>query len=245
MEILTLSETESTNTYCKAHSGSLVAPVAVRTLAQTAGRGQRGNSWEAAPGKNLTFSIVWRPVGVAPNEQFSISEATALGVVDYLKNRGIEAKVKWPNDIYVDNRKICGILIEHSVAGTEILRSVIGVGINVNQEDFLSDAPNPVSMRNLTGLQYDLEKEMEQVCSQIERHLAEVATPDGRERMHRAFMSNFWRYDGVDHPFREPASGRCYEGMIRDVDPAGFLKLEDISTGEIKEYAFKEVEFIL
>ena len=112
----------------------------VTAYRQTAGQGQRGNSWEAEPGKNLTFSILYRPAGLPPMAQFAMSEAVALAVVDFLGVHGLEAKVKWPNDIYVGDRKICGILIRHSITATCVDYSVIGVGINANQTEFLSDA---------------------------------------------------------------------------------------------------------
>ncbi|MDE7409349.1 MAG: biotin--[acetyl-CoA-carboxylase] ligase, partial [Muribaculaceae bacterium] len=117
MKILHLDEVDSTNVYIMRNVAELEAPVMVTAYRQTAGQGQRGNSWEAEPGKNLTFSIFYRPVGLPPIAQFSMSEAVSLAVVDFLAGHGIEAKVKWPNDIYVDDRKICGILIRHSVMG--------------------------------------------------------------------------------------------------------------------------------
>ena len=157
MRIEWLDECVSTNTqvteYPLSEEGVIVA-----ARCQTGGRGQKGNSWEAQPGKNLTFSAMWKPRGIAAREQFSISEAVALAVVDFLEDAGINAKVKWPNDIYVDDRKICGILIEHSVMGTEISRTIAGVGINVNQREFLSGAPNPVSMASIAGTEFPTER---------------------------------------------------------------------------------------
>ena len=113
---------------------------------QTAGRGQRGNSWESEDYKNLTFSMAVYPGWLPPAAQFSLSESVALAVVALLAQHGIKATVKWPNDIYVGNDKICGILIDHSLTGNTISRTVVSAGINVNQLRFLSDAPNPVSM---------------------------------------------------------------------------------------------------
>ncbi len=245
MKYIILESTASTNTWCREHASELTAPVAVRALAQTAGRGQRGNYWEAAPGENLTFSIVWHPEGVKPSEQFAISEATALGVVSYLRGRGIEAKVKWPNDIYVGNRKICGILIEHSLLGTAIERSVLGVGINVNQGAFHSDAPNPVSVIQLSGERYRLEDELGRVVEEIEGKLALASTPDGRGALHREFLQLLWRGDGENYLFRDVKDSEQFLGNIKDVEPEGFLIVRKKEDGTIKRYAFKEVEFIL
>ncbi len=156
MRIIHLEEVDSTNAYIMREAANLVAPLMVLAHTQTAGQGQRGNSWESEPGKNLTFSIFYRPTALPPMAQFSMSEAVALSVVDFLEAHGLEAKVKWPNDIYVGDSKICGILIRHSILGGVVSSSVIGVGIDVNQKVFLSDAPNPVSMWQLTGKEYDL-----------------------------------------------------------------------------------------
>ena len=245
MEYIHLEETDSTNSHCKRHAEEITAPAVVSCGSQTAGRGQRGNCWEAAPGENLTFSIVWEPEGVVPAAQFVISEATALGVVAYLKGRGIEAKVKWPNDIYVGDRKICGILIEHSIEGMQLQRSVIGAGINVNQGEFLSDAPNPVSMIQITGKRYDLGAELPAVVNEIASLLAKTSTSEGRLALHERFLASLWRGDGRAWPFRDRESGKEFEGMIEDVEPTGWLHLRDVGSGESRRYAFKEVEFLL
>lgn len=244
MEYLTLEEAISTNSYLKEREDSLSVPLAVRAVRQTAGRGQRGNSWEAAPGENLTFSVLWQSKGIAPREQFAISEAVALGVCDYLAGRGIESMVKWPNDIYVGNYKICGILIEHSITGSRLDRSILGVGINVNQKEFLSDAPNPVSMGMITGMRYGLEEELRSVGTKIEEYLLRAETAEGRRRIHEEFLGSLWRGDGELYPFRDSGSGLEYRGRIRDVAPDGFLIIED-EEGKMLRYAFKEVEFIL
>lgn len=245
MEYICLKETDSTNSYCKRHAAEISAPAVVSCESQTAGRGQRGNCWEATPGENLTFSIVWEGEGVAPAAQFVISEATALGVAAYLKGRGIEAKVKWPNDIYVGDRKICGILIEHTIEGMTLQRSVIGAGINVNQREFRSDAPNPVSMTQITGMVYDLDEELRGVVNEITSLLSLTATADGREWLHDRFLSSLWRGDGLGWPFRDRDSGKEFEATIEDVEPTGWLHLRLTDSGERRRYAFKEVEFLL
>lgn len=245
IEYMTLPEARSTNTWCREHASELTAPVVVRAVIQSAGRGQRGNSWESAPGMNLTFSLVWDPEGVAPSEQFSISEAVALGVAGYLRKHEIPALVKWPNDIYVTDRKICGILIEHSLLGSTLERSVIGIGINVNQEEFLSDAPNPVSMFQLSGKEYDLEEELRAVVETIRGYLEKTVTPEGRRELHEKFLRNLWRGDGGSYRFRDIRENRPFMGEIKDVEPTGFLLVRNIEDGSLKKYAFKEVEFIL
>lgn len=195
MRIEWLDECVSTNTqvteYPLSEEGVIVA-----ARCQTGGRGQKGNSWEAQPGKNLTFSAMWKPRGIAAREQFSISEAVALAVVDFLEDAGINAKVKWPNDIYVDDRKICGILIEHSVMGTEISRTIAGVGINVNQREFLSGAPNPVSMASIAGTEFPTERLLEDFEMKLRRRLSQISGSEGRIMIHDEFQSRMWRFDG-------------------------------------------------
>lgn len=211
---------------------------------QTAGRGQKGNHWEAEPGKNLTFSVLWKPVDVAPAEQFALSEAVALAVVDLLDENGIEAKVKWPNDIYVKDKKICGILIEHSLFGPEITRTIAGIGINVNQSEFLSDAPNPVSMTLLTGATYNLPDLLMNYADCLEKRLKKTETEEERELLHKEYKEKMWRGDGKFYPFRDVASGERYLGRIMDVESAGFLHILPLKGEKEQRYAFKEVEFL-
>lgn len=245
MDIKEIGITDSTNNYVRAHEKELAGMTMVRAVCQTGGRGQRGNSWEAEPGKNLTFTVLYRPDGMEAGSQFSISEAVATGVVSYLAGRGIEAKVKWPNDVYVGDRKICGILIEHSVMGREIEYSILGVGINVNQLEFISDAPNPVSMARLTGKEYDLREEAEAIGTEIEKSLGETRDEPGRRRLHESFLDGLWRADGAAYEFRDVARDTVFRGIIRDVERNGILVMEDIERGGERRYAFKEVEFLI
>ena len=235
---------DSTNAYIMRNIDSLVAPVMVTAYRQTAGQGQRGNSWEAESGKNLTFSIFYRPEALPPMAQFAMSEAVALAVVDFLACHGIEAKVKWPNDIYVGDRKICGILIRHSIMGSFVDYSVIGVGVNVNQMDFLSDAPNPVSMGQITGETYDLSSLETEIAGIMEHRLESIRSAEFRKELHLEFMKNLWRGDGQLYPFIEPTTGECFNAKIEYVATHGpiTLSLED---GTERTYAFKEVSFVL
>ncbi len=242
MRIIHLEEVDSTNAYIMRESSNLEAPVMVLAHTQTAGQGQRGNSWESEPGKNLTFSIFYRPSHLPPMAQFSMSEAVALGVVDFLSAHDIEAKVKWPNDIYVGDRKICGILIRHSILGGVVSSSVIGVGIDVNQKDFLSDAPNPVSMWQLTGKEYDLSALEKEIATIMEQRLKLIRTEDDRQALHEEFMGKLWRGDGALHPFTDAATGETFMAKIESIASHGpmTLRLED---GSARTYAFKEVVF--
>ncbi len=250
MNIIWLDETTSTNSYitenyCQGAYRAAREVVAVATKGQTAGRGQRGNSWESEPGQNLTFSILWRPEGIAPHSQFVISEAVALAVVNYLSNLGVEASVKWPNDIYVGDRKICGILIEHSVMGQEIEYTIIGVGLNVNQKSFSEELPNPVSFQQLTSMELELHEQLPNLVAEIERMLQMLGEEEQREWCHEEFKCVLWRGDGAWYPFSEREGATKFDGRIVDVEPCGLLAVEVESSGEVKKYAFKEVEFLL
>lgn len=209
----------------------------VAAVSQTAGRGQRGNSWEAEPGKNLTFSICLRPDMLPAARQFEISMSVAVTVCDFLRKLVDTPQwlcIKWPNDIYFSDRKLGGILIENSISGGLIERSVAGIGINVNQTRFLSDAPNPLSLIHITGLEMALEPLMQNLADR----LAECR-PCSVER----YMQYLWRRDGM-HPFRDTASGQIFSASVRTVMPDGRLILDD-ADGHERSYYFKEVEWLL
>ena len=241
MNKLKLSQTSSTNTWLAQNEDVLESPVFVFCHEQSAGRGQRGNSWEAEPGKNLTGSFLFHPVDFRAACQFTLSEMTALSVVSLLKYYGIHAKVKWPNDIYVDDKKICGILVEHVVTGQNVTRTIAGVGLNINQEIFLSDAPNPVSMKQITRQEYSVEIIVDRLVEIFESYLNLISEP---EKVHSEFMENLWRNDGLFHPFHDKLTDELIFGMIDSVSKEGFLKLIT-REGKTRRYAFKEVEFLL
>ena len=242
MNIIWISSVDSTNTYVKEHADEVGPFVMVCAIEQTAGRGQRGNSWESQPGRNLTFSFYINNLGIAPGKQFRVSEAVALAMVALLREYGIEAKVKWPNDVYVGDKKIAGILIENSIMGNCIQRSVVGIGLNVNQTRFISEAPNPVSMANITGLNYPLEEIAEKAGLMLERYLKDIESEENARRLHEEYLGGMWRRDDSLYPFLDVASGSKLMARIEDVEPTGHLILND---GEgRRRYAFKEVAFL-
>lgn len=245
MEIIWVDEATSTNSLCASLESVPSEGAIYAARKQSAGRGQRGNSWEAEPGANLTFSAFWRPSGVAPIQQFAISEAVALAVVEFLSACGVESKIKWPNDIYIGERKIAGILIEHSIMGSEITRTIAGVGININQTEFLSDAPNPVSLAQITANHYDLERMLEDFSVVLEREIAELSVPNGKELLHHRFLNALWRFDGSPFPFRHPGDATIWQGVIENVAPSGVLTIRNCESGECRDYHFKEVEFVV
>lgn len=238
-----LAETQSTNTALRealTADPALAAGTVVYTHRQTAGRGQRGNSWEAEPGMNVTMSMLLRPDDVNAREQFTVSERVALGVARVLGRHlppSIPVEVKWPNDVYVGDKKICGILIENSLSGNRIDYSIAGIGINVNQTLFRSPAPNPVSLAQLTGMTFDVEGVMREVADEIT-----ALSAWDKDELHKLYHSSLWRRDGL-HPYSTP-DGTRFIAAIKSVAPDGYLTLLT-DTGLIRRFAFKEVAAII
>ncbi|MBD5233024.1 MAG: biotin--[acetyl-CoA-carboxylase] ligase [Bacteroidales bacterium] len=213
----------------------------IATHTQTAGRGQRGNSWEAEPGKNLTFSMLFRPTSLEAARQFELSMIVSLAIADAIDSRlpeGIRTTIKWPNDIYIGLEKVCGILIENKLAGRNIERAIAGVGINVNQTEFLSDAPNPTSIiLHNGGATTDLTQFLTDVTSRMADYAARYFASPNPAALKSEYMSRLMWTDGTN-PFRD-ADG-TFTARITDVALDGILTL---SNG--RQYAFKEVAYII
>lgn len=242
-----LQSTRSTNSYLGEMAAEAAHGTVVYTDIQTAGRGQRGNTWEAEPGKNATFSVLLRPAAVDPNRQFLLSEASALAVVHALDPHIDGACVKWPNDIYYKDLKICGMLIEHALSGGHISHTIAGIGLNVNQRVFLSDAPNPVSLVQITGRELPAEHFVRAVAEELLR--LSDPLPGNARALHEEYLSRLYRNDGY-HPYRAVADspalpgGTVFEARIRDVASDGMLTLE-LRDGSCHRFAFKEVEYLI
>lgn len=225
----------------------------VYTDRQTAGRGQRGNSWESEPFKNVTMSILLRPKNVAPNQQFWLSEISALAVERVLSKYIGNVSIKWPNDIYYKDFKICGMLIEHSLSGGKICYTIPGIGINVNQQVFLSDAPNPISLANVLGHEVPTSEILDGIVDEI-LTMCDLL-PEKADEIHREFLSKLYRRDGF-HEYQSTIrstsadslsvleEGEHFQARIVNVHPDGMLDLMT-TEGHIHTFAFKEVAFVL
>lgn len=213
---------------------------------QTAGRGQKGNSWESEQSKNLLFSILLHPVYVQPSKQFCISEAIALAVVKSLKEIVAEESVakdftvKWPNDIYWKNKKIAGILIENELFGSTIRDCIVGVGININQQNFISDAPNPVSLYNILGVNTNVEEVLDAIIKQFVANVSMIENGQ-TALLHKEYMDSLFRRKGI-YPYRDADSE--FMATINDVREDGRLILIDSDNKE-RIYEFKEVAIVL
>ncbi len=242
--IITLPETHSTNQYLQAlcqekqpHEG-----VVVSANYQHAGKGQRGNSWEAERDMNLLFSLLLRPTHVHPARQFVLSQLVSLALVEVLSSYAKGFCIKWPNDIYWHNSKVAGILIENELYGSTLGQCVVGVGLNVNQVAFLSDAPNPVSLRQIVGVELDraalLDVVLHRVFALYNAHRDGVLS---EEALATAYSEVLYRNKGY-HPYT--SDGELFEAAIQRVEADGHLVLQT-AAGEERCYAFKEVSFVL
>lgn len=192
-DIIWLDTVDSTNSESKRRILKIDNLSVVSALEQTKGRGQRGNRWSSQPGENLTFSLVVKDFRIKANEQSAISQATALSLVDLLSRHEIKARIKWPNDIYAGDEKICGILIENSLKGSEIDWSIIGIGLNVNQTAFPEDLPNPTSMKLCTGNSnpYNTREILEEFMGIFTGYYREYLNGNGAlDRLEEQFVSN-------------------------------------------------------
>jgi BirA family transcriptional regulator, biotin operon repressor / biotin---[acetyl-CoA-carboxylase] ligase len=212
----------------------------IYTNYQSAGRGQTGNSWESENGKNLLFSLILFPSVIKAADQFIISMTLSLGICDFLNRYIPVSKIKWPNDIYVKNDKIAGLLIENSVTGNHIESTIAGIGLNINQIKFISDAPNPVSLKMITGIDFNLTNSLNQLLSDLDIRYKEMLEGNNisliEEYISKLYRLNEWR-DYKD-------SNDLFTGRIISVAKNGRLQIETRS-GNIKEYFHKEVDFIL
>ena len=237
--IIHLPETDSTNRYLHDMeiSGSDVMTVAVADY-QTAGKGQGTNRWESERGKNLLVSVMLCHLPVEPTRQFLLSEAGALAVGTALSSYTGGITLKWPNDIYYNDLKLSGTLIETSIGGTEIRRCIFGIGINVNQDVFRSDAPNPVSLRQILGHELSVDEVLAKVLDAMEQEM-EPFFASCYASVSERYHSMLYRREGY-HWYRD--EGGYFEAKIQAVEDDGHLLLADKS-GLLRRYAFKEVEF--
>lgn len=241
----------STNSELAARAASLPDGTVVVCRCQSAGRGQRGNTWESEPGSNLTFSILLRPHAIGAARQFELSMIISLAIVRAVDNilsrngSGARCSIKWPNDIYVGDRKLCGILIENVLSGNSISRSIAGIGINVNQRRFMSDAPNPVSIVQLTGRESDLGEALAEVAGNIVDDLGTYEADPCPGNLATEYRRRLWRADGRPYPFIDTASGMRFDATLVDVAVDGVITLRPADSSPDRRYFFKEVAFVL
>lgn len=239
--IIVLKETDSTNNYAKqlivdkAEEGTVVL-----ARYQKEGKGQQGNFWESEAQKNLLCSIILYPRFLAAGKQFYISKIVSIALFNVLQRKVSEVSVKWPNDIYVGTKKIAGILIENTIKGSTLDSSIIGIGLNLNQTKFISNAPNPVSLKQLSKQNYVVEDVLSEFVNEFNGLLMQLKAGkyNAIEKLYLSVLfrnREWWTYR---------TSEKEFEARIIGIGDFGQLHLED-RRGEINEFMFKEVEFVI
>ena len=238
-----LNETHSTNSYLRElimREKEQPEGTVVITDYQTAGRGQKGNSWESERGKNFTFSILLHPNHIPPGKQFILSQLISIAIVGVLKEYDRHFTIKWPNDIYWKEKKIAGMLIEVDLTGSSLSNAIIGIGININQRHFKSDAPNPVSLTQITGKEHNLSELLEKILDSIVDAYNKYS-PDNEEEIRQKYMALLFRNKGV-YPYLY--GEEIFNASIEGIEPNGQLILKK-ENGSIHTFAFKEISFVI
>lgn len=239
-EIIFIESLPSTNTYAselilkeRPREGTII-----RAGYQSEGRGQPGNRWESEPGRNLLFTIILYPELIRPDKQFLISMALSLGICDFLRPETGPCHIKWPNDIYVKDHKIAGILIENSITGDSLTSSVAGIGLNVNQTMFSGIGEKPVSMTMLTKKSYDLVNCQLHIAEKLDRRYKQLLAGEYHE-ITAEYIASLYRYMQWN-VFRSDTGD--FTGRIVSVTSHGLLVIEN-KAGKTRHYRFREVMF--
>ncbi|MFO7923289.1 MAG: biotin--[acetyl-CoA-carboxylase] ligase [Bacteroidales bacterium] len=240
-EILKFSSLDSTNDHCRKIAGTSAIDEGTVVWAdkQLMGRGQGSNTWESESGQNLTFSIVLYPRFLEASDQFYLSMVASLGLTDFLKEFMKNIYIKWPNDIYAGDRKIAGILIENSVMENRIDNSILGIGININQDSFPKYIPNPVSLKQITGYRAEPGECLEKICRYTD-HWYAMLQKEEKTKIKNRYTKHLY---GLDQLNRYRKGETIFKAYIRGVDNFGRLALED-DKGETRYFGLKEVEFL-
>ena len=238
-KIIRLKEIDSTNRFLRELKDEQEDEMVVAVADfQTAGKGQGSHTWESEAGKNLLFSIKVHPRWVPVRQQFLLSMAGAIAIKEALETYVDGITLKWPNDVYWNDKKISGTLIETSIDSKGIKTCIFGIGINVNQEAFHSDAPNPVSLRQILGHEVDKDELLQKVIEGFRRYYellrrADYMDVSGIYHLSLYRRKGFHRYEDADGDF---------EGAFVEVEDDGRLILHD-KQGVIRSYSFGEVKF--
>lgn len=239
----TLQEVDSTNNFLKellSNSTPLIEGTVIMAENQYAGRGQQQKSWHTEPGKNLTFSLLLKPAFLPVASQFDLTRAVSIGVFDALEPLlGDNLKIKWPNDIYYNDKKLGGILIENIIQAGKIKNSVIGIGLNVNQGSFPAYLPDAVSLKQILQQDYDLKVLLSDICRYIETRYLDLKGGNV-PFLRMAYLDRLYRIN--ENKVFKSANG-TFNGFIRTVRDNGLLVVQN-NNGEYLEFNFKEIAFL-
>ena len=243
MKIIRLGETDSTNNYAARllDSNLPLEECCIVAGLQTHGRGIGNNRWFAEKGKNLTFSIISSANGITPDRQFLFNKLVSLAVFDFLKGYIPEGlSIKWPNDIYVDDRKIAGILIHCSVCGDKLTWIISGIGININQDNFPDSIPNPVSISQITGNIYATDVMLNRFLQSFEKRRT-LITRGNFAQIDEDYFSALYRM-GIESDFI--VNGKPFRATISGVNNWGWLVVTD-PEGKVREFDMKKIRYVL
>ncbi len=244
--IIKIPTLDSTNNYAQnlVNQGKLHEGDVITTLFQKAGKGQEKNKWESEDGSNLLISLILEPKNIAASDQFVLTQLVSLAISKLISEQILsvenKARIKWPNDIYVDDKKIAGVLFQNSIMGDKIKYSIIGIGINVNQQKFYSDAPNPISIINFTKKKTDITQLMLELLENINTYYNRYNKNENFEELKQKYLNRLYNYKTWANYTR---NGIKFIGKIIDVDQYGrlIIELENKST---EKFMFKEISII-
>lgn len=222
------------------NSKPLIEGTVIMAENQFAGRGQHQNGWHAEAGKNLTFSLLLKPSFLAVLDQFDLTRIISLGVYDALEPLlGGKLKIKWPNDIYYADRKLGGMLIECIIQAGQIKNAIIGIGLNVNQQNFPQDLPYAVSLNQILHKDYDLKSLLLEICSHIEGYYLKLKAGNNVFVRKQYLERLYWLSEQKDFKTHD----KFFKGIITGVKDNGQLMVQN-NNGEQKEFTLKEIEFV-
>jgi BirA family biotin operon repressor/biotin-[acetyl-CoA-carboxylase] ligase len=240
---VSIKEVDSTNNFLKdlvSNSKPVIEGTVIMAENQYAGRGQQQNGWHAEAGKNLTFSLLLKPAFLPLADQFDLTRAVSLGVYDALKPLlGQNLKIKWPNDIYYADSKLGGMLIENLVQGGQIKHSVIGIGLNINQEIFPAHLTNAISVKQILHQDYDLKALLSDICRHIEAYYLNLKAGNVLFVRNTYLSRLYWLNERK--PFKTP--GGIFTGIIKNVKDNGLLVVQNNNNQQL-EFSLKEIEFL-
>ncbi|HMG11191.1 MAG TPA: biotin--[acetyl-CoA-carboxylase] ligase [Mucilaginibacter sp.] len=240
--LVTIKELDSTNNFLKdllSNSKPLPEGTVIMAESQYAGRGQQQNKWHSEPGKNLTFSILLTPSFLPVINQFDLTRVVSLGVFDALAPYlGDKLKIKWPNDIYYEDRKLGGILIETHIQGDRIKDAIVGIGLNINQESFLPGAANAISLKQILHKDYDLRTILSEICGHIEAYYLNLKAGKFLFVRNMYLTRLYW----LNQVKRFRSNNQVFEGIVRNVKDEGLLVVENNNMQQ--EFNLKQIEFL-
>jgi len=241
-KIIKLSEIDSTNTYLSnlSKEAALAEGTIVAASYQNVGKGYGTNLWESEKGKNILISILLFPSFLPVEKNFLLSKAVSLGILNYVASKSNGIKIKWPNDIYYKEQKLAGILIENIVKGDKLNQSIVGIGLNINQKTFLSNAPNPVSLNKITRKLYPIDQEIIKLRTSIQFFYNKLKLGKYNE-INSDYLKYLYRYNEV-HIFK--CDNKHFKAKITGITEFGYLEILT-EQNEKRAFDFKEIEFVI